>query len=268
MLHAYNRRKSKLYSRYQNVKSLLSEDEDRKIPAEDELTSTIIGPMDFLQSNDIYLFWSKLITTISPISRDGGQLPVTAPSSVEHHFWPRRRGTEPDVMINLRWPNGERRILLVEIKWRSGLSGDDQLHRQWVNFLEPAERAISIHIFISLREHDFSFKKNKGNDGWPETKLVTLTWMQWKRELENCKRTNSFSVPFKNWADVACDLLEKLDVTHFRGFRNMQPPTLSDTNAPTIFWNPEYFTQLPDITPIPNMTEAFYFNNRRTGEKK
>lgn len=268
MLHAYNRRKSRLYNRYQEVKSLLSEDENRKIPAEDELTSTIIGPMDFLQPGDIYSFWLKLITTISPSSFDDGQFPATAPSGVEHHFWPRRHGTEPDLMIHLQWQNGERRILLIEIKWRAGLSGNDQLHKQWNNFLDINERAISTHIIISLREHDLSFKKDTKNNDWPNSKLISLTWMQWKRELEKCRSSNIFSVSFKNWARVACDLLEKLDVNHFRGFRNLQAPIFSNTKTSSIFWNTEYFRQLPTTTSIPNTTEEFSFNDRCTGEER
>jgi hypothetical protein len=237
VLHAYNHRKSRLYGRYKKVKELTDDEESRRIPAEDELTSTIIGPMDFLQPSDVYLFWERVIVAneITSVNKEGS--PENPPNFVKHDFWPRRGDTEPDLVIQLQWPNGIKRILLIEIKWRSGLSKENQLEQQWQKFLKKEEQAIATHIFISLRAHPQSeLVSHRKNQCWPNSKLVTLTWASWKKELETCGRSDSFSTAFKNWAHFASDLLEKLDVTHFSGFLNMQPPEPHRTEREFIFF--------------------------------
>lgn len=114
MLHAVMKKSSKLYERCY----------------EDEITSTIFGPMDFMDHNSVHKFWLKFLNLKrhSPLK------------SCCIELWKRKRygknnSVEPDIFIEFNYEdeNDPSLYLLVEIKWDSPL-GEDQLEKQWKNF--------------------------------------------------------------------------------------------------------------------------------------
>lgn len=129
MLHAFCQQKSRLYKRYLGHR----EEGEKRVSEEDEITSLLIGPLDYLPPQASGSFWRALIER--EIS-ESLTFPAGPIDRVRMKFWP-RRSIEPDLLVELDWCTGERRLLLVELKWNAPLSGDDQLHRQWNEFLTP-----------------------------------------------------------------------------------------------------------------------------------
>ena len=60
MLHAVAKGKTKFYKRYLNRRE--REPHEAMVRAEDEITSIIIGPMDFMLPNEIHRFWMELFS--------------------------------------------------------------------------------------------------------------------------------------------------------------------------------------------------------------
>ena len=57
MLHATFKGKGKLYTRYLGHR----DGEERKVHEEDEITSTVLGPLDFMAPADVHRFWQCVL---------------------------------------------------------------------------------------------------------------------------------------------------------------------------------------------------------------
>ncbi|CAM5444165.1 hypothetical protein [Rhodanobacter lindaniclasticus] len=145
MLTAIDREKTKFYLRYKGVRGNFDKG---RITAEDEVTSLVFDPMKYLPACDVTGFWQKIV--------GDNFLLHEVPVSVDVIFWPTRSYLEngeshwvqPDLRFDFKWSNGSTRIILVEIKWNSGLD-EGQLRRQWGSYLSPGERKIARHVFIA-----------------------------------------------------------------------------------------------------------------------
>lgn len=225
MLHAFNQGKSLLYKRYLGHREV----GEKRVCGEDEITSLIMGPLDYLPAEAAGLFWRGLI------ERGGRDVQPAFPAgAVEHarmRFWP-RNGIEPDLLVELEWASGERRILLIEFKWNAPLSGADQLHRQWREFLSPAERADAYHVFIGP-EISAGLNALSVEDIW-NGQLILHSWVSVLHVLQSLK-TSGFT-GLDRWKGQVTRFLGKLGILRFQGFRTLSIPVLPD--RATVFWSP------------------------------
>jgi hypothetical protein len=224
MLHSFCHGKSHLYRRYLGHRDV----GEKRVCEEDEITSLIMGPLDYLPSEASGSFWRALI------ERDVGEelaLPSGPISRVQMKFWPRRT-IEPDLLVELHWPTGEHRIVLVEFKWNAPLSGNDQLHRQWNEFLTHAERKIAHHVFIAP-EISAGLNAMSQDNIW-KGRLILRSWINILDVLKqlDCSR----DAGLEKWKFQVTTLLGNLGIRRFQGFRDLSPPP-SLQQSPS-FWSP------------------------------
>jgi len=224
MLHAFRRGKSRLYKRYLGHR----EEGEHRVCEEDEITALILGPMDYLPAEAVGIFWKAVI------EQGSRGLPHAFPLGpavrTEMHFWP-RRSIEPDLLIELHWADGARRWLLVELKWKAPLSGDDQLQLQWREFLTPAEREEAYHLFIAP-EISAGLNALGKEDIW-DGRLLLRSWVSILHVLQHLNATNSAG--FDKWKAQVVHFLGQLGIKPFRGFTSLLSPQ-SAFESP-IFWS-------------------------------
>ncbi|MGA3679547.1 hypothetical protein [Pseudomonas graminis] len=247
MLHAFCHRKSGLYKRYLGHR----EPSEKRVCEEDEITALIMGPLDYLPAEATGMFWRALV--------ENGGLDMPAPfptgpvNRAQMHFWP-RRGIEPDLYVELYWPTGERRLLLVEFKWNAPLSGDDQLHRQWREFLISSELKDAYHIFIAP-EISAGLSALGEQDIW-HGRLILRSWITILDVLRHLD--GSRIAGLEKWKSQVITFLEQLGINRFQGFRDLLPPlTLPKSPA---FWSPlNGFSGLVAPTSLPRDTQSPFF---------
>ena len=241
--------KSTLYRRYLGSR----DGEERKVHEEDEITSTIFGPLDFMPTDDVFVFWQRILDS-------AGQskfLPAGTPSQIAMDMWPKRpnpgtnESIEPDVMVRMTWPDTFR-ILLIELKWRSPLSEEDQLHKQWRYFLTPNERSQALHLFIAPEISSGAKapnNKDAGGDVWGD-RLLLLPWMQIRAVL----RKLTFNNGLGSWAKLADRFLERVLIGSFGGFRDLATDISLPNVLPTpLFWHPYTFTGWTKLGDLPTL---------------
>lgn len=247
MLHAFCHRKSGLYKRYLGHR----EQGEKRVCEEDEITAIIMGPLDYLPAEATGTFWKALI--------EKGGLDVPAPfptgpvNRAQMHFWP-RRGIEPDLLVELHWPTGERRLLLVEFKWNAPLSGDDQLHRQWREFLTSTEREDAYHLFIAP-EISAGLNAMGEQDIWGG-RLILRSWitiLDVLRHLDGSRITG-----LEKWKSQVIAFLGQLGINRFQGFRDLSAP-LAFPDSP-VFWSPlNGFSELVPPASLPHKIQSPFF---------
>jgi hypothetical protein len=236
MLHATSKNKTKFYRRYLGHR----DGEDRKVCEEDEITSTLIGPMEFLPVLDVYQFWKNILNHTD--HRDF--LPNVPPENIETTLWSRRKALddgkiiEPDVVVTLKWAN-QVYNLLIELKWRAPLRPKDQLHRQWLQYLASHEQTYSLHLFIAPTVSEGA-KALAEKDVW-KGRLVLLPWMKVRDVLGKYSEEKT---AIGRWAQLVDTFLAHVQILRFGGFAHL----VNDANSlqislpPTIFWYPHKFS--------------------------
>lgn len=250
MLHAFNQGKSTLYRRYLGHREI----GEKRVCAEDEITALIMGPLDYLPAEAAGLFWRCLI--------EGGRhdvhpaFPAGPVESARMRFWP-RKGIEPDLVVELGWSNGARRILLIEFKWEAPLSGKDQLHRQWREFLTPTEQTVAYHVFIAP-EISAGLNALSEQDIWGG-QLILHSWLS-VLHIVRSMGASGFTGLEKWKSQMAC-FLGKLGIFRFQGFDSLSvPPTVGSS---TVFWSPlNGFIELqpPTILSRGNPSSSYFWN--------
>jgi hypothetical protein len=240
MLHATAKNKSTLYRRYFGER----DGDERKVYEEDEITSTIFGPLDFLCASDAHRFWLRVLES-------EGQplfLPVASPQKISVAMWPRDSATdngnsiEPDMVITMEWADGDFRILLIELKWRAPLSGSDQLHRQWLHYLDDEQRAHALHIFIAREISAGAQALNNeeaGGNVWitkrNESRIVLLPWLRIRAVLDDFSKEDS---ALGRWAKLADQFLDRIQIGKFSGFNNFSSGISVPLQSPSnLFWS-------------------------------
>jgi len=242
MLHAIAKGKSTLYRRYLGER----DGDELKVYEEDEITSTILGPLDFFPAADVQRFWQLVLRTAG----QGKFLPESSVTSVLLETWPRRtvikdgKSVEPDALVTMHWENGVSRSLLLELKWRAPLSGENQLHRQWLQFLNETERESALHLFIAPEVSAGAQAPNEtGGDVWstPEgSRLVLLPWLKIRTVLGSLSEEKS---ALGRWATLADQFLERVRISRYGGFNQFSNAiSLPDQIPATLFWRPNKFT--------------------------
>lgn len=265
MLHAIDRRKSNAYQQYFKNRPK----DGRRVCSEDEITSTIFGPQEFLQTEDVFRFWVKILN----VSKCSQILGTQIPDRVQFSFWPSRidqasgRRIEPDATISFFWKDGKEVILLIEFKWNSPLSGDDQLYRQWKGFLSETERQHAIHLFIAkeIGAGIGALNDNRFQNVWstPDgNKLALVPWMQIRSTLKVFSAEDS---ALGRWARLTDNFLQRVGIKRFAGFDHLtKRPDLNSPVPSPIFWRPYSFTHLvPPQGHIPvNHDQPIFFTGQ------
>lgn len=151
MLHAINHKKTDHRRRY-----LGHRDESvKRFNAEDEITSTVFGPLDFMEARQVCRFWRAVFIHIG----QGAVVRNTPPVRSSVRLWPRRpipgnigRPREPDAHVGLSWEDGARLDILLEIKWRQPLFRENverQLRQQWLEYLESPGQLSCTNVLSS-----------------------------------------------------------------------------------------------------------------------
>lgn len=220
MLHAVFKNKTRYYRRY------LGERDGERVHEEDEITSTTLGALDFLPIADCFQFWKDLIFTAG--KQYVGFFPNSEIKNIDSQLWLRRGNIEPDGFIKLEFQNGECRYLLLELKWRAPLSGDNQLKKQWQDFLSNDEKPSTLHLFIAP-EISAGLEADDDNiwGGGDAKRLLLLPWVNIRNlfAIQNNKYCHP-STPLGRWSSQVDTFLEKINIRRFRGFTTV----LSEAN--------------------------------------
>lgn len=256
MLHAINQNKSNIYKRYLGHRDKQGE----RVHEEDELTALLLGPLALLPEQDCAAFWHHLLLYLK-----APDYTATQPTSAEMSFWPSikielNRRIEPDLMVSLVWTDGTQIKLIVELKWRAPLSGDDQLHRQWEFCLSSAEKKTGYHLFIAPETSNALAAKNSELGNIWKGRLLDISWYQLLGMFENLP-TN-----LQPWAKQVRATLEKLRIQRFKGFQQLKPTQkLNWLKTTPIFWKGmKGFHNLPYISsPNNNLlsNQTLFFNS-------
>jgi hypothetical protein len=242
MLHAFARNKSRAYERYLGVR----DEFEPRVSSEDEITSIIFGPLDFLQASDNWTLW-KLVLQSRASEDMSGALPPDyfsdsfSPSACTLAFWPRRDKIEPDLLIRFTDAQGGTRSLLVELKWDAGQSGDDQLEKQWLQY-HDGEHASALHVFITKRIEplpDAQAWSCPGPDRMAGSRLRAIRWHEFKHEIIKLAGLPDTSDPLKRWCLLASGFLRQLGIRPFVGFHGSVSlaDAISDRDVePVPFW--------------------------------
>jgi hypothetical protein len=95
--------------------------------SEDLLTSDVFGTMQFVSDPSPFLAWLGQAVFVFDAERTlATMLPIDAPATTQMRFWPRfANRREPDVAILAEGSGGRVCLLVIEVKYESGLSNFD-----------------------------------------------------------------------------------------------------------------------------------------------
>lgn len=221
MLHAFARNKSRAYQRYLGVR----EASEPRVSSEDEIASIIFGPLDFLPASDNWKLW-KLVLQSHASKEMSGELPPDyfsdsfLPSACTFAFWPRKDKIEPDILVKFLDGQGGVRTLLIELKWDAGLSGDNQLEKQWLDY-QSGDHANTLHVFIAKRMGsplDRKIWASPGPNGMPGSRLRRVRWHEFKHEIVKLAGLPGTSDSLKRWCALVSGFLRQVGIRPFIGF--------------------------------------------------
>lgn len=240
MLHAVVGKKTRIHRRYIGLKDF----QELKVPAEDEITATVLGPLDFMEAGQAFKFWEALLASLGK----DGFFPAGDPCEIRMKMWSRTRSlkdgswVEPDLVVELIWDERQVRTLLVELKWRSGLSGSHQLQRQWLHCLHnEEERARSLHLFIApdISGGIQALLAEAGNQEYwacPEgSRLLLVPWVHVRGILAMLSKHRT---GLGRWAKLSDRFLEQVNIVSFKGFSHLcgKDRGVSEPLSSPIFW--------------------------------
>lgn len=229
MLQAIHQRKSKIYRRYLGER----DGTEAKVAEEDELTALLLGPLQFMPERNAALFWHQLLLEFEAPN----YCPDTSPEGLCMKFWPSfpagsRQRVEPDLLVELTWPDGKTLKLIVELKWRAPLSGDHQLHRQWQHCLTSQEQATAYHLFIApeTSEAQAALGSDTG-DIW-KGRLLSISWYELMGLFDQSY------LDLGVWPEMMTHTLDCLGIHRFKGFKSLHsaPEVVFSAQRP-VFWN-------------------------------
>lgn len=216
------------------LRGKLSRDQENM---EDVLTSNVFGILKYVPPE------AALIPFLHKSCTSGGEFPLASLSShaeATFEFWPwleelNCTPCEPDLLIRLNSLAGERILVLIEAKYRSGKSSkeelnaqptqnelptNDQLSREWENLQSLAEKESARPVLIYLtadvgcptEEIEASQKALESR----EKERGTLCWLSW-RHLPSLIINSEHSM--LRDLDTA---LRRLNLIFFEGFSGIE----------------------------------------------
>ena len=201
---------------------------------EDLLTSAVFGLLRYLPPSEGILPFLSCARAL-----DGSQALPKMPHDtlVRTCFWPwvaesGCASCEPDIRVDIEPPEGNRTVIFVEAKYRSGKSSEaddvperpyDQLAREWDNLVHlahphttPMLVYLTADVGMPREEMSASVAEYRGKRGG---NAPTICWVSW-RHLHDVLDANR-GVIHKD----LLDMLERLDLHFFRGVHVPAPMT-------------------------------------------
>lgn len=209
MLHAVNSRKARLAA-FRGA--------GLRVPLEDVVTSSIFGPLDFMNATDrkaaIELFIEALAIKRPAWSGEIRLLFWKKRAAV--HPSMRKRYVEPDLIV----ADDKGARMVVEIKWGAPL-GKQELAAQW-SCLSPAERSAALHVLLvrepSRYRADIAVDGVMlGNAGLTPWRIVLCSWS----DLARLDRLRVPSPRVRQWALAVADLLQREEQRVAHGWQNL-----------------------------------------------
>jgi hypothetical protein len=243
MLHAFARNKSKAFNQYLPTRN----PSEQRINSEDEITSLVFGPLEFLSASDNWKIWKAILQNNASLSISGSLPPDFladfSPTSVTYDFWPKKNRVEPDLVVEFLNDLGKSRSLLIELKWDAPPSGEDQLRKQWLNF-QDGKHASSLHLFISKRAlqepADLHLWSCREAGASTENRLRQIRWHDFKHELVQQVLRRDASMSLRKWCELTSGFLHHLRIRPFVGFfRTLQLAAAieEEVNPHLVFWS-------------------------------
>lgn len=253
MLHAIVQDKSKIYRRYIGHRD---ESDEKRITAEDEITSLILGPLKFLPPEERGRFWLELLRFRHAAGLPTGRI-VDARMELWKRFQSLKKSVEPDLMVYLICDDGQEVPVIVELKWRSPLSGADQLHLQWKHCLNAQGRQTGFHLFIAPNTSAaFAAKASVYGDPWG-SRLIPADWASIKGWLLH---NNVFiTLEGRDWAHSVGLALEKLGIRAFKGFMGIAAPRIPTLPRGSVFFNGLHGWNHMKTEPVPAIKAPVFF---------
>lgn len=213
---------------------------------EDLLTSNVFGSIKYVLPEQ------GLIPLLANAEQSDASLPLMDMgkiSDVKYDFWPRIHeqdcyGSEPDVLIRFENENGEKFLLMVEAKYRSGKSPksgngkfcEDQLACEWDNLvhLARAERSKPFLIFVTdhfsyplkdIKDSQLAWAKNPKAVG-----EINVVWLPWR------KLNKIFSEAEEEILKDLAKVLRKLGLKFFDGISKCEYITLEWSYLETTYF--------------------------------
>lgn len=227
MLHAISRKKSRRHKAYHyNHCEKVRAEGERRVSEEDEITSIIFGPLSLLRAEDSYEFWKACLCRDEKCKNKG---PEDSPVSVSVEFWPKLKGVEPDLFFEYKFNNDRYLNILVELKWRSPLSGENQLKKQWEEFLTDDDRKNTIHVLIGP-DISVGISAMEATTVDHQEKLFLWSW-PWlcNHVLSELSKDTNITDGLRNWSGLIKSFIEAVGIKQFVGFGGLKIET-SDTD--------------------------------------
>ncbi len=160
---------------------------------EDLLTSNVFGSIQYVPKE------KGLIPLLSAAEDSNGSNPLKKLpniSDVKYEFWPNLddengNSREPDVLIHITHETGQRTVILVEAKYKSGKSSEadegsrinDQLASEWDILISKEKDARPYFLYITA---DFSYPNKDIEDAKSEFAKkrhgrFDIVWISWRK---------------------------------------------------------------------------------------
>lgn len=213
MLHAINRKKARMDA---------FRGPGQRVPLEDVVTSTLLGPLLFIDQNEAAAAAERILTslTITPPAWSG-------PSHLS--LWP-KRNTADDLRRNYIEPDGEitdvvGNSLIIEVKWGAPLS-PFELAAQWLS-LSPEQRTTSRHLLIALEigpyradiDRDRRLIASRCDIPWA---FHAVTWRRMADAFRAIARDVDLNSGTRRWAQAAHGFLRREDPRSLAGWDNLE----------------------------------------------
>lgn len=186
--------------------------------SEDQLTGDVFGALRYLPYPVV---WQILINSVLPAPASK-ILEKTLPKEIDGewgsnvYFWRHydNSKTEPDIMMEL----GDA-VILIEVKYNSELSGDDQLIREAELLLKNYPNRDKNLVLLAREESAITiFNDNESNI----PKEISFSYITWQRLYDAiCKNTANSLI-----CEDLADLLNEKGFSGFRGFDMMNEETI------------------------------------------
>ncbi len=202
MLHAVNRKKARIDA---------FRGPGLRVPLEDVISSTIFGPLLFIDQAEAEAALSLMMLTLGIPPPDW-----VGPASLS--MWPRRKTAEalrssyvePDAEI----VDAAGTSLIIEVKWGARLS-ESELAAQWLS-LSPDARARSRHLLIALEtnsyrgaiEQDLKSIRRECALPWP---IHCVSWRRMADAFREIGRDMRLNAGTRRWAQGVHGFLRRED---------------------------------------------------------
>ena len=213
---------------------------------EDIVTSCVFGPLRFMKPNHAW------VSCLHMFGIQDDCFAKIEPTCVDVRFWPkfirddgRGRYVEPDVHIVARCKGQVRRTILIEVKWNSGLSSENQLLDQW-KFLSVDGhnrahiRDCSRHVLLDDQlpgDAEIIEKQKQNCKSWGDH-FIEISWYDLAENLKAAEDKLKAEEEVDAWRRDLLLFLSAQGITTFEGFQQCQLACVSQ-----IEWRFEEYTK-------------------------